>query len=202
MDEFDGTGMQVDAAIGIRPWEPILQVALDVQPDLCQLRPDLVVPSRVQLNLQQEKAVALRDGLIRQRGIFRPFHLLVVGIRLVHVATAGDVVLQGALRWYRSLVDHRPVNLPDLVLLLEHLVEASQHLAGACHQHNAAGRTVNPVGEAQEHIPRLVVFLLDIGFHLVGQRRVAGLVDHDNLAALLVDGNQVVIFENDLHGLR
>ena len=51
----------------------------------------------------------------------------------------------------------------------------------------------------EEHFARLGVFLLDVGFHHVGQRHVARLVALHNLTARLVDDDDMVIFVNDLH---
>ena len=52
---------------------------------------------------------------------------------------------------------------------------------------------------AEENIPRLVILRLDIVFHRLGERLVAGLVALHDLAALLIDDDNMIVFVNRLH---
>ena len=51
----------------------------------------------------------------------------------------------------------------------------------------------------EKHVAGLVVRLLDIGFHRLGERFVARLVALYNLSAPLVDDDDVVIFVDYFH---
>ena len=51
VDEFDAPGMQRDTSVAIRPPGPILQIAANGTSDLGELRSDLVVAPRLQIDL-------------------------------------------------------------------------------------------------------------------------------------------------------
>ena len=53
----------------------------------------------------------------------------------------------------------------------------------------------------EEYIARLVVLLLDIFLHRIGQRLVAGLVALYDFAAALVDYDNVIVLVDYLHKL-
>ena len=52
---------------------------------------------------------------------------------------------------------------------------------------------------AEKHVAGLVVLRLDIILYRFGKRHIASLVALDNLAALLIYDNNMVVFVNDLH---
>ena len=52
---------------------------------------------------------------------------------------------------------------------------------------------------AEEHVAGLGIRLLDILFHGVGERFVAGLVALHNLSAALVDDDDMVVLVNYVH---
>ena len=82
----------------------------------------------------------------------------------------------------------------------KHPVETFQGLTGTRkHAHTAHG-TVKPVRDAEVYRTGLGAAFLDIGFHVIGQRAVAGLVTLDNVADGLADDDDVVVFvENVRH---
>ena len=57
MGKSDRSGMQMNPTIFVGSFESIFQITLDVKSYGCQLRPDLVVPAGMQLNLHQMKAI-------------------------------------------------------------------------------------------------------------------------------------------------
>jgi hypothetical protein len=56
--------MEVDTATGIRARGAIFQIALDVASHRMKLRPDLMVPSGLQPNLQQVVSVQAKQKMI------------------------------------------------------------------------------------------------------------------------------------------
>ena len=81
----------------------------------------------------------------------------------------------------------------------KHLVEAGEGFAGAGKDDEAADGTVEAMDHAEEDLAGLLVFLLDVLLHDVRERAVAGLVALHDLAALLVDDDDVVVFVDYLH---
>ena len=65
----------------------------------------------------------------------------------------------------------------------EHLVQPRERLACAGEEHHAAGGTVEAMGNAEEDLAGLVVFLFDIRLHHLGERGIARLVALHYLAA-------------------
>lgn len=51
--ERDGTCVEADAAVGVGAFGSILEVALDGMPDVRELRADLVVTTRVEIDFEE-----------------------------------------------------------------------------------------------------------------------------------------------------
>ena len=54
VNEFDGPCMQVNAAVAIRSWIAVFNIASDRAADKSKLSPDLVITPGARLNFQQE----------------------------------------------------------------------------------------------------------------------------------------------------
>lgn len=128
MDEFHSPGMEVDASVGIGTRESVLKVPFDVDANFCQLRPDLVVTSGQQLNLQQVVVVGTGQGPVVQEGVFGVESPEGMGVGFVFIGTAGDPVFQGSGRWFRVVVDHCPIDFADLLLLWNILLKRARVL--------------------------------------------------------------------------
>ena len=81
----------------------------------------------------------------------------------------------------------------------EHAVKAGQGLRRAGEDDEAADGAVETVDDAEEDLAGLLVFLLQVGLDGLAERCVARLVALYNLAALLGDDDDVVVFVDDFH---
>ena len=91
-----------------------------------------------------------------------------------------------------------PIDFLDIAVA-EHVVEPFECFACLGEDNNAANGTVKAVGQANEYISRLCVLLLDVLFHGVAQRLVAGLVALDNLSGYLIYYNYMVVLVKYCH---
>ncbi len=139
------------------------------------------------------------NGPVIHQGMFGIESLEIVSIGFVFIDTPGNPVLEGAFRGNRLTVNHRPVRFFYLIFPLEHFVESRQRLAGPGHQDYAAGGTVNAMGESQENIAGFVIFLLQICLDGIQQRSIPCLVNHDDLPAGFVNGNDMIVFVYYFH---
>ena len=81
----------------------------------------------------------------------------------------------------------------------KHLVQSGEGLRGACEDDEAADGTVEAMHHAKEDGTWLVVLLLQIVLHQLRERLVASLVALDDLAALLIDDDNVVVLVDYFH---
>lgn len=75
---------------------------------MSQLRADLMVASREQVDFEQHVAVATPDDLVAQHSLLAARHLVVVGIGLVLSLVAHQPVGQQSLRFGRLMLDDGP----------------------------------------------------------------------------------------------
>ena len=196
--ELDAAGMETDAPVGVGAWRAVFQVALDGAADGGQLTADLVVASRVEADGQQGVAVGTSDEAVVEHGLLAAAHLGGVGKRLVEpLVTREPVGERGALGGGRA-ADDGQVGLAHAALA-EEGVQPAERLAGPGEDHEPAHGAVEPVDNAEKDGAGLGVLFLDVGFHAVGEGGVAGLVALYDLAGLLVDDDEVVVFVNDVH---
>lgn len=132
---------------------------------------------------------------VKVRGSVRVF---VYYKRLVEFLVADEVVFEVAFGLRGLVLDHGVVDLAA-VALLEDFVHAREGLAGLGEEDDAADGTVEAMDDTTEDIARLAVALLEESLDFVGHAGVASLVALDNLAGALVDGDEVVVFVEDVH---
>ena len=70
------TGMEADAAIRIGPRRPVLQISLYMDTDGRELRPYLMMPSRMEIDLKQMILIRGCEEAVRQLRDLRPRLLL------------------------------------------------------------------------------------------------------------------------------
>ena len=191
--ETDAAGMQADAAIGVAARRSIFEVAANGAAYGCELASDLMVAPSVEVHLDEVVAVGMSDDLVVEHGFLGSRALVVVGERFVLLFVAHDVVRERGFRFSRRILHERPVSLVD-ALGAEELVEACQRFACAREDDHAADGAVQTVHHTKEHFAGFGVAFLDVCFHHVGERRVASLVALDNLAGLLRNDDNVVVF--------
>ena len=198
MREGDATRMQTDAAVRIGAFGTILQVALDRATHVCQLATDLMMATRTEVDLQQVIAVRGGQQTIMKLGTTcaRPVGLADVAFVLSLVAP--KPVDEHALRLRRSLAHDGPVRLTDAAVAKER-IHTRQSLAGLGKDDGARDRSIEAMHNADEHVARLSVFLSDPLPQLIRQRGIARLIALHDLVARLADGDQVIVFVNDLH---
>ena len=103
-----------------------------------------------------------------------------------------------ALRLRRSLAHDGPVRLTDATVAKKR-IHTRQSLAGLGKDDGARDRSIEAMHNADEHVARLGVFLSDPLPQLIRQRGIARLIALHDLVARLADGDQVIVFVNDLH---
>ena len=189
---------QADASIGVGSRRAILQVALDGATDMSQLRADLMVASREQVDFEQHVAVATPDDLVAQHSLLAARHLVVVGIGLVLSLVAHQPVGQQSLRFGRLMLDDGPVGLVDLTLAKQ-IVEAAQRLRGLGKDDQSGHGAVQAVDHTEKDVARLLIFLLQPFLDGIGERKVARLVALYDFAHLLIDDDDVVVLVEWLH---
>jgi hypothetical protein len=92
MDELHAAGEQGDTAVGVGTGSTVLQVATNGHTGLGQLTANLVVTAGEQLDFKELVAVATTDDAIAQLSFLGTGHLAVVGVRLVLLLVADEVV--------------------------------------------------------------------------------------------------------------
>ena len=77
---------------------------------------------------------------------------------------------------------------------LKHGVEAREGFASTSKEHHACSGTIKAVSNPKEYLARFLVFLFDIRFHHLRERRIARLIALHNLVASLADSYYMIIF--------
>ena len=203
--------MKGDATIGIGTRRAVLQVALDGQTDVGELTTYLMVTPRKELNLKQRIAVGGGYHTIMQTRLLGTLTRFTVGVGTVLLLVADQII--GQVLFLRRQIDSRscriftrspdvlddaPIGLVDFTTR-KHPVETFESFAGLGKKDDPGSGTIQPMGDTQKDIARLGVTLLDKALQRVGQRLVARLVGLHNLVAGLADGDDMVIFVDDLH---
>ena len=125
MDEIDTVRMERNASVGIRTAGPVFQVALNRTADLRELRPDLMVAPRQQIDLHQRITSTRPQGAVTQ---FRQFCIAPGRIerpRTVGFLVTQDIVAQLSLFGIGTALRKRPIGLFDLAPA-DHLVQAGE----------------------------------------------------------------------------
>ena len=81
----------------------------------------------------------------------------------------------------------------------KHPVKALECLAGLGKKNYTGSGTIQPMGDAEENVAGLSVTLFDKALQRIGQWFVARLVGLHNLMAGLADGDDVVVFVDNLY---
>lgn len=199
MVEGNLAGMKRDVAVVVAPRKSIFEVALDGTTQMCQLATYLVMTTCVEHYLQQMvAAIAHSEGAVVKDG------QLAVGIgfvghkALVQSRHAVDIILEMAFLLRRGVLHNRPVAFLEIATLLNHHVQPSQSLAGFGEDHSTAHRAVQPMDDTAEDVAHLVVTHTQESTNLVRHTDIARLVALGDLATLLVEHQQVVVFVYDL----
>ena len=190
-------GVQADASVGIGPRRPVFQVSLDRAADVRELAADLVVAAGEQHDLHEAIPFGAADEPVTEPCQFGvPAFPGGADETLVDAFVAPHPVFEQSFRFARLRADQGPVGLSDGALA-EQGGHPLQGLGGLGQHDDAADRPVQPVGEAHEHLPGLAVPFGDERLAGVGQALVPGLVALHDLARLLVQDKQVVVFVED-----
>ena len=156
--------------------------------------------SRVQINLQQEVAIRRTNELIVKHCLLAARHFTIVSISLILLFVTSEPMRQhptGSGRWRTH---NGMICFFYFTTHTEHLVQTSQCLTGASKNYYTTHRPIKPMHHAQENLARLVILLLNVSLHIIGQSAVACFVTLHNLARCFVNNDNVVVFVNNLHG--
>ena len=170
-----------------------------------QLAAYLMMTSRMERYLKQ-MVPSLRGGesTVVEDGLFGEW--IGMGIssndeRLVQFLVAYEMVFQMPFGlWWHIL--HYGVVYLGTVALFDNLVHATERFGGLCKKYHATDRTVQPMNNATEYVPRLAVTLFDEHFDFISQTGVASLVALNNLSGQLVEGDKVIVLIEYLIGYR
>ena len=198
MDKLRATGVQANASILIGTIETIFQIPLDRTSHLRQLTADLMVPPRLQIDLQQIIIIRMGDQFITQDSFLgiRPLGIVSVTLILLRVADqAIDALclLVGATAVF--FLNFCVSNLTDT----KHLVQARKGLARLGENHDPAHRTIQTVRDTDKDIPGLAILLLQPYLQHLRERLIARLVALHDLTAGLIYRYNMIILVNNLH---
>ena len=87
---------------------------------------------------------------------------------------------------------------PDSLVLGKHLIEPRQGLARLGKKNDAAHRTVEPMNHTEKDVAGLLILLLQISFHKIRQRDIAGLVSLHDVPCFLSDSNQMIVLVDNI----
>ena len=193
MYEDGPVGMQADAAVRVGTWCTVFEVALDGAAHVGQLAAYLVVPACEQLHFEQGVAFGTLHETVAQPGQLGALGALAHYVALILLFVARQPVFQQALLVPRFAAAQGQVDLVHGAFP-EHGCHALQGLGCLGKDHYSAHRTVESVGNAQEHIAGLAVALLDEGLEILGEGSVAGTVALDYLSRLFIENQKVIVF--------
>ena len=117
----------------------------------------------------------------------------------VGLAVARHPVMERTLRFFRNVLRYRPVDFL-YAAVAQHFVQPYQRLARLGEEYRTADGPVDAVGDAEEHLPRFAVALLDEGFYHLFEARFARRVALHELSGPFVDGDEVVVLVEDVPG--
>ena len=190
--------MKANASIRIGTGRTILEVSLDGATHLGQLATNLMVTPGHQLYLQQMIMDRTGNHPIAQQGLFAILHFAVVGIRFVLLLVPHKPMHQFAFSFSRTVLHHCPIDFM-YVAHTEHLIQARKSLARLGKNDQATHRTVETMGDTNKHITRLLILLLQPGFHHLRKGGISGLVALHYLGGSLVHHDDVIVFVNYGH---
>ena len=115
--------MKVDAPIRIGPWESVFQVAFDMQFNLPELYPYLVMPPGVKVDFKLMVPVRTGKVFIRQACQFPSRNRIIMSITPVFFFILDDVMNECFLRFGWHPVHHSPIRFFYSVFFLELVIE-------------------------------------------------------------------------------
>ena len=118
---------------------------------------------------------------------------MIVSKALVLLFVANKIMSKNTFRFFRKVLCQCPISFLHLART-EEFVQTSERLTGARKDDHSADRAVQPVYDPKKYSSWLSVFLLNIQFHRLGERGIAGFVALDDFTCALRDDDNVVIF--------
>lgn len=185
--------------------EGIRSAILDVPNDRAayrrQLGADLVVPSSMEVDLQQRLPLGrLSYGLVLKHRLLCLLCPLRDRVALILISIAKESVCKGRSRALRATFDEGEVDLLKVVPATEGIIESGECLTCAGKEYHPAHRSIEPVYHSEENGAGLVVLLLYIGFAGLHKWFITGAIPLDDLTGSLGDSEQMVVLVEYLHG--
>ena len=199
MLELDTARMERNAASGQGAPGAVFQVAADRTPDLRELGPDLVVTSRQQFDLHERVVRTRSERRIAQARLLGIALRGVVSPRTVGLAVAQDIVAQLAALGIGRGLGQRPIDLMDAAFA-DHFVEPCEGFRCFGENNGPAHGTVDTVHHAKEHLAGFRIAPFDESFDLVFQSAFARRIGLHQVAAALVDDQQVIVLVENIVG--
>ena len=157
-----------------------------------------MVAAGFEVNLEEEIAVRGGNEAVMEDGFLRPGAFVVEGEALVLVLVADKPVHHLVFVLRRAVFDDSPIGFLHLSVA-EHRVQAGQRLAGLGKKDYAADRAIQAVGDTDEDIAGLGIFLFEPRLEHFREGLVAGLVALHDFAAGFVHRNEVIVFVDNFH---
>ena len=125
---------------------------------------------------------------------------MVVSIALILLFISYYPMGERSLRFLWHVLHDCPIGFVNFAIP-EHIVQTAQCLRSLGKYNQTRNRTVKAMHHTEKYISRLVILLLDVLFHSLRERFVAGLVALHDFATSLRDYDYMVVFVNYLHVL-
>ena len=186
-------------------WERVRGAILDISDDRaaysCQLGADLVMPSGMEVDLQQRlPLVNLGYCPILQHCFLCILCPLTDRVALILIPIAKKSVCECRRGALRVTFDEGEVDLVEVVPATEGVIESGQSFACAGKEYHPTHRSIEPVYHSEEDGAGLVVLLLYIGFAGLHKWFITGAIPLDDLTGSLGDSEQMVVLVEYLHG--
>ena len=110
--------MQTYTSVGVRALGAVLQIALYRTTDRCQLTPYLMMPSGLEIDLQERIVLAANKGFVLQNRLLRVLGVRFGYITLVLCFVSHQPVFESCFGLFGSALDDRPIRLFYIVFCL------------------------------------------------------------------------------------
>ena len=155
-----------------------------------------MVTTGMQLNFDQRIIVPSFQNVITQSRFFGAFFRASENNGFVVFAVFLQKVLEVVLSAKLAL-NNRPVGFLSLSFF-KRFIHAFQAFGSSGKKDHSGSWTIQTMNDAAKNIARLVEFLFQVRLDVVGQGDIPSFITLDKVSRTLINGNQVIVFVNDI----
>jgi len=155
-----------------------------------------MVTTGMQLNFDQRIIVPSFQNVITQSCFFGAFFRAFENNGFVVFAVFLQKVLEVVLSAKLAL-NNRPVSFLSLSFF-KRFIHAFQAFGSSGKKDHSRSRSIEAMNDATKNVARLVEFLFQVRLEVVGQGDIPSFITLDNISRTLINGNQVIVFVNDI----